>query len=109
MRHSTERDAWLHEWIPPGHPVRSTETSRPMVASEVIELAGRPGHAIGAHTVNHLFLPRQSHGTCLSELRDAKVTLEELLERPVESIVYPFGAVSIDVANRRRSQGLAMA
>jgi peptidoglycan/xylan/chitin deacetylase (PgdA/CDA1 family) len=69
-----------------------------MLADEVVALAARPGHTVGAHTVNHLHLPSQAPDVVADELSRAKSDLEALLGRPVTALAYPFGAV--DAATR---------
>src|SRR5262249_12783417 len=51
-----------------GVALSARDTHRPMVAEEVLQLAGRPGHTIGAHTTNHLNLSVQSIPTRLKEI-----------------------------------------
>lgn len=69
------------------------QTHRPLVADEVRELAARPLHAIGAHSVRHLWLPAQPTDVQLAEIVESRQTLEHLLERAVPTFAYPYGAV----------------
>lgn len=78
---------------------------RPMSGAELRALSSRPGHTIGVHTTHHLFLPSQPVETCLSEMRDSKNALEECLDCPIDTIAYPFGGVTADVAAAARSLG----
>ena len=72
-------------------PLPPDSLARPMNAEEIRELAARPKVEIGAHTVNHLALPRQSIATQRHELMDCRRALESLIRRPVLSVSYPFG------------------
>ena len=89
---------------------RSSEpTPGRMKADEVIELAGRPGHAIGAHTVRHLMLPRQSRTLQHAECAQSRSTLEQLLGTQVTSFAYPFGAFDDATVETARSVGFQVA
>jgi len=78
---------------------------RPMSGIELRDLASRPGHRIGVHTTHHLFLPAQSTDICLSEMRGSRDALEDCLDCPVDSIAYPFGGVTTEIAGAARSLG----
>lgn len=67
------------------------ETHRVLTGDEVRTLANRPGHSIGAHSVNHLALTTQPVDTKRREIFDNKATLERVLERPVHLFSYPYG------------------
>jgi peptidoglycan/xylan/chitin deacetylase (PgdA/CDA1 family) len=72
-------------------------THRVMTAGELCTLANRPGHFIGAHTVNHLALTTQPVETKRMEIAESKVTLERVLERPVHLFSYPYGDFDADM------------
>jgi len=72
--------------------------ARPLLASELQELAGRPGHEIGVHTVNHLSLPAQSYEVQRRELRDCQQQLQALVPNVLPAISYPFGDVDTRTA-----------
>jgi peptidoglycan/xylan/chitin deacetylase (PgdA/CDA1 family) len=78
---------------------------RPMSAVELRTLASRPGHRIGVHTTHHLFLPSQPADICLSEMRDSKDALESCLDCSIDTIAYPFGGVTIEIARAAMSLG----
>jgi peptidoglycan/xylan/chitin deacetylase (PgdA/CDA1 family) len=84
--------AWSGRGIP------AAPERRRMTADEVRDLAARDGHAIGAHTVRHLMLPRQPADSRRREIDDSRRCLEALLGRPVTTFAYPFGAVCDDTA-----------
>jgi peptidoglycan/xylan/chitin deacetylase (PgdA/CDA1 family)/glycosyltransferase involved in cell wall biosynthesis/SAM-dependent methyltransferase len=67
------------------------QSHRVMTADEVRELARRPGHIVGAHSVHHLSLTLQPAETKQQEIVDNKTTLERLLGRPVTLFSYPYG------------------
>ena len=88
----SERDSLLgsraRTWSAPGR-----SDARPMVEREVMDLASRPGHDVGAHTVNHLYLPRQEASVISQEMLESKRRLESILRRPIQALAYPFGGV----------------
>ena len=80
-----------------------------MNAAELIELAGRPGHAVGAHTVRHLMLPRQSRAVQYAECAESRSSLEHLIGAPVTAFAYPFGAFDDTTEETVRSAGFQVA
>ena len=101
-----ERDAMLARRLGNAWPAAEC-AAQPMTSSEIKELASRRGHSIGAHTVNHLSLPRQSTQACRFELEQSKADLEALLSVPITAVAYPFGAVSAAVIERATKAGYA--
>jgi peptidoglycan/xylan/chitin deacetylase (PgdA/CDA1 family) len=75
---------------------------RPLVADEVAALARLPGVSIGAHTVNHLSLPRLAADAAMREMEDSREALERVLGRQVHSLAYPYGALDGAVADAAR-------
>ncbi len=49
------------------------------------------GHEIGAHTVTHPILSRESDETCRAELKNSKRVIEERLKAPCPHFAYPNG------------------
>jgi peptidoglycan/xylan/chitin deacetylase (PgdA/CDA1 family) len=58
---------------------------------EIVELAGDPLVTIGAHTVNHVILGRNSEAIVRSELQNARSAIEAALGRRVYHLAYPYG------------------
>ncbi len=85
-----QRDALLREL---GVDLTPQDMQRPMLAKEVLRLAERDGHTLGAHGVHHLALPQQPYETQRREIMESKTTLEDLLGMPVTSFAYPYGAL----------------
>ena len=83
--------------------------ARPMVEREVMDLASRPGHDVGAHTVNHLYLPRQDASVMSQELLESRRRLESMLRRPIQALAYPFGGVDHAVRQVAGQSGFACA
>ena len=82
-------------------------THRLMTAEELVELSARPGHSIGAHGVNHLRLPAHPAEVQAKELADCKADLDRLLERPVTSVAYPYGACDLTTTDIAEEAGFA--
>ena len=92
-----------------GVPLPARRTHRPMAAREITELASRPGHLIGAHTVHHLDLPSHSIETQRREVLESKQCLEGLLRRPVDAFAYPYGRLAGDTVRVVRDAGFSIA
>jgi len=81
---------------------------RLMTAAELVELAARPGHAIGAHGLQHLLLPAQPREAKELELGGSKVALERILDAPVELLAYPYGGCDVETAEVADELGFAV-
>jgi peptidoglycan/xylan/chitin deacetylase (PgdA/CDA1 family)/SAM-dependent methyltransferase len=86
-----------------------SSTDRRMTWTEALELAADGGSAIGAHTVDHLFLPAQPDDVLMRELVESRVTLERLTGRTVDTLAYPFGAVDDRTVAAARGAGYRLA
>ena len=84
-------------------------TRRRMNSAEVAQLARRPGHAVGAHTVRHLMLPSQPSDVQRAEMAESKATLEALVDADVSAFAYPFGAFDDAVIENVRTTGFRAA
>jgi peptidoglycan/xylan/chitin deacetylase (PgdA/CDA1 family) len=82
---------------------------RALLRDELRRLAARPGHTIGAHTTNHLFLPSQPPTVQEREILAHKHALEDWLGRAVTLFAYPFGAFSDETIALARASGFAAA
>src|SRR5206468_8975407 len=82
---------------------------RRMTVEEIRDLAARDGHAIGAHTARHLMLPRQPVSVQRQEIDESRRVLETLLDRPVRSFAYPFGAFSDETVRIVRDSSFELA
>lgn len=81
------------------------EELRSLGEDELRELAGRPGHAIGAHGEHHLFLPAHPLEMRRRELWNDKRQLETWLGAPVSSLAYAFGASDSETEALARELG----
>ena len=93
--------AWSRQDLPP------RDSHRVMVASELRELAARPGHSVGSHTVHHLLLPAHAPALQRAEIHDDKEALERILEGPVTVFAYPYGERTRETIELARQAGFA--
>jgi peptidoglycan/xylan/chitin deacetylase (PgdA/CDA1 family) len=72
-----------------------------MTPSQVVAADGM-GFTIGAHTVDHVALAAQAPARATWEMKQSKLTLEELLGHPVVDFAYPYGSFNqYDMAQAR--------
>jgi peptidoglycan/xylan/chitin deacetylase (PgdA/CDA1 family)/glycosyltransferase involved in cell wall biosynthesis/SAM-dependent methyltransferase len=74
-----------------GSPAPARASHRVMTGAEILQLAGRPGHTVGDHTVHHLALSKHSADAQRTEIFESKRMLERLLGWPVTLFSYPYG------------------
>lgn len=67
---------------------------RSMTEEQCRLLSSSPYITIGAHTVNHIALSKQSREIQYREILDSKLYLEDLIHQEVEFFSYPFGGRS---------------
>jgi len=78
---------------------------RLLMPAELRELANRPGHSIGAHTDNHLFLPAQPRSVKIREIAANRRFLQDVVGQEVSSFAYPYGAFDAETVQICRSMG----
>ncbi len=99
--------AALVEWSGRDLAVRSTH--RLLTSEELIELAERPGHEIGAHGMHHLLLTAHPEEVRTKELEENRALLEGLVGRPVRSLAYPYGACDFRTTQIAEELGFTVA
>lgn len=72
------------------------KASLPLTVDQLLALAQDDLVEIGAHTVNHPFLPAHSVDNQRREIQSSKHTLETILGKTVDTFSYPFGAKSAE-------------
>ncbi|BAY31964.1 polysaccharide deacetylase [Nostoc carneum NIES-2107] len=82
-----------------------SQASRPLLVEELSALAEGKLIEIGAHTVSHLYLSRQSKKIQLQEILQSKIDLEKILARPVTSFSYPFGDRTAETVELTKAAG----
>jgi peptidoglycan/xylan/chitin deacetylase (PgdA/CDA1 family) len=80
-------------------------THRTLSGEEVLALGRDNLVEIGSHTVTHPLLPALPISLQRDEVRQSKVTLEEILGRPVRSFAYPYGAYTAETVSVVREAG----
>src|SRR5215469_6430177 len=70
------------------------DACRTLSSEQVTAMARHPLIDIESHTVTHPSLPALDGPTQLSEIRDSKTCLEELLGHPIRGLAYPYGSHS---------------
>ncbi len=80
-------------------------TYRSLLPEELSALAEGELVEIGAHTVTHPFLSTQSTTLQQDEIKQSKVDLEQMINRPVTSFSYPFGDRTKETIELARSAG----
>lgn len=80
-------------------------THRSLFPEELYTLAEEELVEIGAHTVTHPFLSAQSIALQRDEIKQGKVDLEAMINRPVTSFSYPFGDRTAETIELARLAG----
>jgi peptidoglycan/xylan/chitin deacetylase (PgdA/CDA1 family) len=88
----------------PGYP-----EARRLDQEEILQLQDGGLVEIGAHTMNHLFLPALSYAEQHAEIFGSKQALEQLTGKPVTGFSYPFGALSERTVEIVRNAGFTCA
>ena len=77
--------------------------------TQVVELSNMPGVTIGAHGSTHRSLTSLSSPELAAELRASKVDLEAALQKPVNTMSYPYGHVNDEVRKSTHDAGFIFA
>ncbi len=93
-------------WIGAHHP--DAPWARMLTSSQVRELH-TGGIEIGTHTATHRSLTDLDPETVSDEITSSRTTLEELLDAPVRSLAYPYGAANEQVRRRCEESGISAA
>lgn len=91
----------------PGNEVRPDY--RPLTLEELKQFAARPGVHIGAHTVNHAFLPALPVHEQQTEIALSREWLERELGRPVRDFSYPHGGATHETRRAAAAAGMLTA
>jgi peptidoglycan/xylan/chitin deacetylase (PgdA/CDA1 family) len=83
--------------------------NRRMSSRELQQLAEVPGLTIGGHTCDHPSLPRLPYGQARTEISRNKARLEAILQRPVSTFAYPYGAYDTASIEAVRAAGFTAA
>jgi len=64
---------------------------RLMMSDDQLKLLAKAGMEIGAHTVSHPILAKQTDSDAESEIKQSRKYLQDLLDAPIECFAYPNG------------------
>jgi peptidoglycan/xylan/chitin deacetylase (PgdA/CDA1 family) len=78
---------------------------RVLTPVELQYIANQPGHSVGAHTENHLFLPAQSRLVKIREIAANRRFLQDVTRKEVSSFSYPYGAFDEETVRFCRGLG----
>lgn len=71
--------------------LQSRDDYRSMTSKEIRECSKSPFVTIGAHSVTHCCLSRESIQVQKKEMKNSKEQLEDIIGKPVEFFAYPYG------------------
>jgi peptidoglycan/xylan/chitin deacetylase (PgdA/CDA1 family)/SAM-dependent methyltransferase len=91
-----------------GRDLDARESHRLMTAAELRTLSERPGHELGAHGWDHLMLPAHPPEVRRRDLETIRDRLGELVELPVRSVAYPYGACDHETTAIAQSVGFTI-
>ena len=77
--------------------------------AQVVELSNMPGVSIGAHSATHRSLTSLSLSELAAELQASKVDLDAVLQKPVNTMSYPYGHVDESVRKAAHDAGFTFA
>jgi peptidoglycan/xylan/chitin deacetylase (PgdA/CDA1 family) len=80
-----------------------------MTEDEWCQLAASPLVELGAHTVNHPFLPALSNDVQRQEILSSRERLARIAGAPVRSFAYPFGAYETQTTELVAQEGFEVA
>lgn len=100
--------AGLFKYMTEDQMPKEEEELRCMSWDEVRKLADL-GWEVGSHTCTHPHLPETDDSQLASELRRSREACEEQLQRPCESIAYPYGSHDDRVIDATRQAGYRFA
>lgn len=78
-----------------------------LTSDELKELQSA-GWTIGGHTVNHLDFSKVDSNTVNNELKNSKITLENMLGKQVKYFCYPFGGYNSNVITQVKQSGYSL-
>ncbi len=80
-----------------------------MFSFQLQEIAKNPLVEIGAHTLDHVWLKGMAKETAVYQITQSKKDLENMINHPVNSFAYPFGAFDEQAIELTRNAGFTNA
>jgi peptidoglycan/xylan/chitin deacetylase (PgdA/CDA1 family) len=97
------------EWIGGLHPDLPNPEHARMLDSVHLRKLADAGVEIGTHSATHPDLSTLSLAECVQELRDSRLILESIIERPVRTAAYPYGSYTSTTMEAAREAGIEVA
>ncbi|WP_084955812.1 polysaccharide deacetylase family protein [Thermoactinospora rubra] len=92
----------VNDWDPDG-------PRKPLMTAEDLRWAVAEGMEVGSHTVTHAVLASADPYDVERELKTSRVLLEEIVQRQVEGLAYPYGAIDENAVDAARAAGYSYA
>lgn len=80
-----------------------------LMTQEELRLWHESAQEVGSHTQNHVHLGQCSKELAQTEIRQSKLSLEALIQAPVEQFCYPYGEFNAQIASWVKEAGYAAA
>jgi peptidoglycan/xylan/chitin deacetylase (PgdA/CDA1 family) len=95
----------LYPQVPFKSYIKDTDYWLQMTEAQIQDLAQSPWVSIGAHGYYHNDLSMIAIDDARREMRDSKQYLESLIDKPVTSLAFPYGAYNLEVAKEAKKIG----
>lgn len=96
VRRLGDSNAWDHDLGVP---------ASPLMARDTVRLWHDAGMEVGSHTLDHPHLPALSPEIAQLQIRQSRLELEAMIDRPVTAFCYPYGDESADIRRMVRDAG----
>lgn len=94
-----------------GHQYKACDSAAPALLddAQIRALSAHPLFAVGAHTLEHPYLPSLSSSSQLDETAGARRLLERITQRPVTAFSYPHGGYDAHALSAVKRSGYRLA
>lgn len=82
---------------------------RALLSVEQLRTLAQEGFTLGSHTCTHARLPQVTPDECVTEIRDSKARLEDMLGQEIRHFAYPYGAFDASVREQVLTAGYVSA
>lgn len=98
----TRKLGGVNDWTEEGEIAK-----RPLLSADDVVMLQREGVRFGAHTRHHSHLPDLAEEALTTEIGASRQDLAALLEEPIETFAYPYGAYDDQIAAATAEAGFA--
>ncbi|HEU5209062.1 MAG TPA: polysaccharide deacetylase family protein [Longimicrobiales bacterium] len=88
---------------------REEEANLLLTVDEIVALGADRLLTLGAHTLDHAWLPNESAEAQLYQLQQSRLELEEVVGRPIVEVAYPYGRFDSTTSAAAKLAGYAFA